>query len=323
VDITRLRHGVATFEDIVLEPAKYAYFYFRLNSEVDSIKITITGVELSDWNPIFGDSYNVYLTTAARDGIGDYLIGDPQWFMGDSELIVSLNTDFQPGVVRLVLTTDFSSFGQISFDEVKVEVTELSVGGWGKGVYLSNRGTYIPEAQVEVYSGTIETHWGTIKEGETDTYTFEIPDETGLAYVMLSWCRDWNKWATSDLDLYVYGPYGSIDWAGATGAAPEATIIDASFTGTGEYTIVIDGYQVYFDKREYYKLEIVYLADPSTPLWSSDVFSINRFATVKSPEYGVAVAWIHDLDFDYWYIGGFTLLKRRRWCGGIGVRGLL
>lgn len=321
VDITCLDHGVATFEDIVLEPAKYAYFYFRLNSEVDSIKITITGVELSDWNPIFGDSYNVYLSTAARDGIGDYLTGDPQYFIGDSELIVSLDTDFQPGVVRLVLTTDFSSFGEISFDEVRVEVTELYVGGWRNRVCLYNRGTYIPEAQVEVYSGKIETHWGTIKEGETDTYTFEIPDETGLAYVILSWWRDWDKWATTDLDLYVTGPYGSFDWAGATGAAPEATIIDASSTGTGEYTIDIEGYQVYFDKKEHYKLEIIYLADPSTPLWSSDVFSINYFTTVESPEYGVAIAWIHDLDFDYWYIGGFTkLTQRRRGCRWVSPR---
>jgi len=315
VDITCLHHGVATFEDIVLEPAKYAYFCFRLNSEVDSIKITITNVTLTDWNPIFGDSYNVYLTTAARDGVGDYQIGDPQWFMGDSELIVSLDTDFQPGVVRLVLTTDFSSFGEISFDEVKVEVTELWVEGWSNRVCLYNGGTYVPEAQVEVYSGKIETRYGSIKEGQTDTFTFDIPHETGIAYVILSWYRDWGKWATSDLDLYVTGPYGDFDWTGATAASPEATIIDASLTGTGEYTIDIEGYQVYFNKKEYYKLEIIYIADPSTPLWSSDVFSINYFATVKSPEYGVAIAWIHDLDFDYWYIGGFTKLTQgRRGC---------
>jgi len=315
VEITHLNDGVATFENIMLEPAKYAYFYFRLDSEVDSIKITISGVELSDWNPVFGDSYNVYLSAAGRDGVGDYLIGDPQWFMGDSELIVSLDTDFQPGVVRLVLTTDFSSFGEITFNEVKVEVTELRACSKGKKVSLYNTGTYIPEAQIEVYSGTIETHYGAIKEGETDTYAFDIPDATGIAYVILSWWRDWNKWATSDLDLYVIGPYGSFDVAGATAASPEATIIDASFTGTGEYTIIIDGYQVYSGKGECYKLEIIYLADPSTPLWSSEVFSIDRFATVKSQSYGVAIAWIHDLDFDYWYISGFTMLKKGRCCG--------
>lgn len=308
VDITSLCNGAATFENIVLEPAKYAYFYFRLSSEVDSIKITVSGVELSDWNPVFGDSYNVYLSTAARDGVGHYLIGDPQWFMGDSEIIVSLNTDFQPGVVRLILTTDFSSFGEISFGELKVEVTELWVGSLGKKVLMLNEGIYIPEAKVNVYSGKIETHYGAIREGETDTYTFDVPDETGIAFVVLSWWRDWDRWATSDLDLYVAGPYGSFDIAGATGASPEATIIDASLTGTGEYTLIIDGYQVYFGKAEHYKLEIIYLDNLSTPLWSSDAFSISYLATAQSPVHGVAIAWIHDLDFDYWYIGGFTLL---------------
>ena len=323
VDITCLDDGVATFEDIVLEPAKYAYFYFRLNDKVDSIKITITDVNClgpaGNW--LFWDSYNVYLTTAARDGFGDYLIGNPQYFIGDSELIVSLNTDFQPGVVRLVLTTDFSSYEEISFGEVKVEVTELRVESLGRRVCLFNKGTDIPEAQVEVYSGTIKTYYGAIKEGKTDTYTFNIPDETGLAFVILSWRRDWDKWATSDLDFYVFGPYGSFDWAGATGASPEATIINASSTGTGEYTIIIEGYQVYFNKAEPYELKIIYLADPSTPLWSSDVFSIDFFACVKAEELGVAITWIHDLDFDYRYIGGFTLLKPKRPCRGAGQSG--
>lgn len=319
VDITPLCGGSATFENIVLEPAKYAYFYFRLNDKVDSIKITISDVDClgpaGNW--LFWDSYNVYLTTAGRDGVGDYLIGSPQYFIGDSKLIVSLNTDFQPGVVRLVLTTDFSSYEEISFGEVKIEVTELRICNIGKKVFLHSKGIYIPETQVEVYSGEIQTYYGSIREGETDTFTFDVPDETGIAFVILSWLRDWDRWATSDLDLYVIGPYGSFDVAGATGASPEATIIDAGLTGTGEYTITIDGYQVYFDKREWYELKIIYLADPSAPLWYSDVFPIDCFDTVKSPEYGVAIAWIHDLDFDYWYIGGFTQLKPLpKWCSG-------
>jgi hypothetical protein len=337
VEITPLDNGVATFENVVLEPAKYAYFYFRLGSEVDSIKITVTGVELSDWNPIFGDSYNVYLTTAARDGIGDYLIGDPQWFMGDSELIVSLDTDFQPGVVRLVLTTDFSSFGEISFDEVRVEVTELAiVETSGNCVTLENRGIFIPEAQVEVYRGRIQTHSGTIEEEEWHFCEFEMPKGTqGIAIITLSWERNWDRWATSDLDLYVIGPEGSLDITGATAASPETVIIEASATGTGVYTLAMYGYQVYFD-QESYELEIIYISNPfkkrgarDLPLWSSNVFSIDDFAIVCVPpraygnSQGVAITWIHDLDFDYWYIGGFTLLKRKHRCGGTGVRGLL
>jgi len=320
IDTTCLGHGEATIHDLTLAPGKYMYFAFWVTEEVDSITITLSDVELADpslQNPYWGDAGVIYLSSSERGGIDEYFYA--YYFFGDGEILLSSDVDFQPGLVRLVLAGDFSSYESVYVGEVKVEVTELWVGSWEKSVYLYNRGTDIPEAQVEVYSGKIETYWGTIKEGETDTYTFEIPDGTGVAYVILSWWRDWSKWATSDLDLYVFGPYGSFDWTGATAASPEATIIDASSTGTGEYTIDIEGYQVYFNKKEYYTLKIIYLADPSTPLWSSDVFSIHRYATVRSPEYGVAIAWIHDLDFDYWYIGGFTLLERRHRC--VGTRG--
>jgi hypothetical protein len=338
VEITPLDNGVATYENVVLEPAKYAYFYFRLGSEVDSIKITITGVTLSNWNPIFGDSYNVYLSTAARDGVGDYLIGDPQWFIGDSEIIVSLDTDFQPGVVRLVLTTDFSSYGMISFGEIKVEVTELAiVETSGNCVTLENRGIFIPEAQVEVYRGRIQTRSGTIEEGEWHYCEFEMPKETqGIAIITLSWERNWDRWATSDLDLYVIGPEGAVDITGATAASPETVIIEASATGTGVYIVAMYGYQVYFEQEESYELEIIYIGNPfkksgvrDLPLWSSNVFSIDDSAIVCVPPrvygylQGVAIAWIHDLDFDYWYISGFTLVKRKHGCGGTGVHGLL
>jgi hypothetical protein len=320
VDIAHLDDGVAVFNDVTLDPAKYAYFYFRLDKEVDSIKITISDVYLHaypDWNPVFWDTYNVYLTTSARGGVGDYYFGDPLYFYGDSMLIVSLDTDFQPGVVRLVLENDFSSFGAITFGEIKVEVTEAWVLGVGKRTYIFNRGVPIPEAQIQVYEGEIETYFGTIKEGETDFYTFNIPDPTGLAIVILSWIHNWNRWPANDLDMYVYGPYGSFDWAGATGASPEATIIDAFSTGTGDYTIQIDGYQVYFDKKELYTLKIIYLKDPATPLWSSDVFSVDFCISVKSPVGGVAIAWIHDLDFDYWYMAGYAQLFTCRLFGGI------
>ena len=326
LDLLYLEDGKVTLNNIVLKPGRYAYFAFRVGNEVDSIKISVSGVELSNWNPLFGDSYNVYLTTAERGGIDSYLIGypdAPQYFIGDSISLVMMNTDCQPGVVRLVLENDFSSYGDISIEELTIEVTKLRVSSFGKQVILYNRGVNIDKAQVDVYPGKIETYYGRIREGEMDTYSFTIPDAEGLAYVTLSWWRDWSKWATSDLDLIILCPDGTIDWKAATGASPEATIINAALNGTGDYTILVDAYGVYFDKSEYYKLEIIYLADPSAPLWSSDVFSINYFACVKSPKYGVAIAWIHDLDFDYWYIGGFTLLKRKHGCGGTGVLGLL
>jgi hypothetical protein len=166
---------------------------------------------------------------------------------------------------------------------------------------------------VEVYPGRIETYYGTVKNGETDTYTFKIVDANGFAFVFLYWYRDWTKWATSDLDLIIINPDGSLNVDGATGASPEVAMLAA---GPGEYIIIVDGYQVYFDKTEYYRLEIVYFAD-TTPVWSSPLINLKCITTVQSPKYGVAVVWLYNADFDVWYIGGFAYLtKMPKGCKG-------
>jgi hypothetical protein len=107
--------------------------------------------------------------------------------------------------------------------------------------------------------------------------------------------------------LIIINPDSTLNFDGATLKSPEVAVI----AGPGDYTLLVDGYQVYFGKREYYQLDIVYFAN-STPLWSSPVFNLNCFTTVRSPVMGLAVVWLHDLDFDTWYIGGFTQLAKRK-----------
>jgi hypothetical protein len=148
-----------------------------------------------------------------------------------------------------------------------------------------------------------------MKQGETDVYNFNIPDTNGFAYVFLYWYRDWAHWATSDLDLTIINPDGTMNVDAATGASPEVAMISEP----GAYTLLVNGYHVYFDQTEYYYVEVVYFADP-TPLWSSPVFNLNCYAKVKPPITGLAVVWLHDKDFGAWYIGAFAQLKRV--CGG-------
>ena len=307
IEVTCLCGGKATFNNIVLEPAKYQYFAFWVSSEVDSIKITLSDVVLADpeqQNPFFGDSGVIYLSTAERGGIDSYYIYGT-YFFGDGEILLTSDVPFQPGVIRLVLAGDFSSYNPVTVGKMTIEVTEVWVTSIDKKVILFNNG--VPTtAQVEVYPGRIEAYYGTVKNGETDTYTFNIVDANGFAYVFLYWYRDWTHWATSDLDLIIINPDGSLNVDGATGASPEvATLTD----GPGEYAILVDGYQVYFDKKEYYYLEIVYFAD-TTPLWASPLVNLKCMATVKSPVYGLAVVWLYNADFDAWYIGGFAYLTK-------------
>lgn len=311
IDTICLEDGKATIHDLTLEPLNYLYFAFWVNGEVDSIKVTLSGVQQAPveyQNPFFYDGAWMYLSSSVRGGIDDYLFGtDPYlYFWSDSTVAVFKDLDFQPGVVRLVLECDISSYEAMFIEELTIEVTEAWTFGVDNKVCMYNNGVPV-DAQVEVYPGTIKRYFGMVKEGEMDEYVFNIPDATGFAYVTLSWCRDWAHWATSDLDLIIINPDSTVNLDAVTGASPETAMLLA---GPGDYTLLVEGYQVYFDKREFYWIEIVYFAD-STPLWSSSVFSLECFECVKSPVPGLAVAWLYDADFDYWYIGGFTQLKQK------------
>jgi subtilisin family serine protease len=314
IDTICLEDGKATLHDLTLDPLKFLYFAFWVNQEVDSIKVTLSGVQLAapeDQNPVFGDGAWIYLSSSIRGGVDDYLLGtDPYlYFWSDATVAVFKDLDFQPGVVRLVLEDDLSSYEAMFIEELTIEVTEVWTFSVSNKVCVYNNGVPV-DTQVEVYPGTIRRYSGMVKEGEIDGYVFNIPDATGFAFITLSWCHDWAHWATNDLDLIIINPDGSYNWDAVTGASPEVAILLA---GPGDYTLLVEGYQVYFDKREFYWIEIVYFAD-STPLWSSSVFSLECFGCVKSPEAGIAVVWLYDTDFDYWYIGGFTLVKQK--CGG-------
>jgi len=308
IDTICLSHGKKTLTGITLEPGKYKYYAFWVNSAVESVKVALSDVVLADpseQNPAWGDAGVIYVATSERGGIDAYPFYG-LYFTGDGQLLYTSDAPFQPGLVRLVLAGDFSSYNSVLVGSLTIEVTETWVCSTDKQVIACNLG--VPkEAQVEVYEGKIETYYGSVKTGEEDVYTFNIPDANGFAYVFLYWYRDWAHWATSDLDMLIINPDSTLNVDGATAASPEV----ATLSGPGTYTILIDGYQVYFDKRECYSLEIIYFADP-TPLWSSATFNLGCYAKIKSPVTGLAVVWLHDLDFDTWFIGGFAQLKERK-----------
>ena len=309
-----LKRGKATITNITLYPGEYVYINIMVDRYVDGIKLNVSGVEFAppeEQNPIFGDAYSVYMSTSERGGVDGYLIGypdAPQWFMGDAVMLVTLDVDFQPGVVRIVLEGDFSNYEPVHIEEFTIEVTEVLSAGLGKRVYIFNLGVPVEEAMVEVYEGKIKTYYGWVREGESDSFTFTIEDAEGFAYVILSWYHDWSKWPTNDLDLYIENPDGTMNYEGATYASPETAMLLA---GPGEYTLTVNGYQVYFGRREWYVLQIIYIANP-TPLWSSPIFSLNFFKVVSSPVHGVAITWIHDTFFDHWYIASFAYLRKFR-----------
>ncbi len=306
--------GVATVDDITLEPGKYNYFNFWVSEEVDSIRISLSGIQyadLSEQNLYFLDDGVMYLSTAVREGIDDYLVYGEYFYYYDSFVIeISSDVHFQPGVQRLVLAGDFSAFNNIEIEKMTIEVVKTQAYKCGKWMFISNSGVDVDEAQVSLYNGEIITDYGKVREGEYDLYSFTIPDlgHEQLAIIELSWLRDWSKWATSDLDILIYqlfpdGYYYLVNVDGATGRSPEFV----QLTEPGTYLIMIDGYQVYFDQNERYTLEIIYFSN-LVETWQSKVFSLDSWLTiVKLPnrKKGIAILWLHSVSdyWDYWYMG--------------------
>jgi hypothetical protein len=316
LDLLSLSGGTVTVHDVTINPAQFAYFNFKVGQQVDSVRITLSGVQFAPWeeqNPVFGDSGYIYLSSAARDGIDDYLITSYFYDYGVDTFVYQFFTDFafQPGVLRLVLEEDWWSYNSIYIEELTIEVFDVfaTVSGWGSCKFLSinNRGVPVDAAQVSMYDGTIVQASGTVAEGEVDVYAFTIPDAAGMGIVQLDWMRDWSKWATSDLDIIIFKDGFFYSAYGATGSAPEYDLI----FGPGDYEIWVDGYQVYFGKDEPYTLRIIYFVDFGAPLWDSDIFALDKWTTGKClPKglSGVAVVWLYDTLFGYWYIADYVMV---------------
>ncbi len=308
IETLRVRGGKAVINDVTLEPGLYEYFAFWVGSQVDAIRITLSGVEFAPWeeqNPLFGDAGVLYLSSTGREGAPEYHI-PIVYFFGDGVIQFSANVAVGPGLIRLVLAGDFSSYAPLTIEEVTIELVEVKACKWGRWLGIWNKGVNVDQAQVSIYDGTIEKHKGKIREGEIDAYSFTIPDETGFAFVELSWKLDWTKWATSDLDMVIIGPSG-VNVEGASGASPEVT----SIIGPGDYTILVDGYQVYWGKKEKYTLRIIYFANLDNPLWESEIFALDRCLTfVRLPrcKHGLAVIWIHDSLFSVSYMADYVVV---------------
>jgi hypothetical protein len=313
IETLKFHNGIAKVYDITLNPGMFKYFNFWVSKEVDSVRITLSDISYGEeQNELFVyDAGALYLSSAAREGIDDYFYWREYfYYYNEMEYEISSDSHFQPGVQRLVLAGDFSSYSPIHIEKMTIEIVNTQALKFGKYLGILNSGVDVKEAQVELFKGDITQEHGYIKEGESDFYSFTIPDlgHDQLAILELSWYRDWTKWATSDLDMIVFYPNGSVNVDGATGSSPEFVQI----TEPGEYLIMIDGYQIYFGKSECYSLEITYFFNIMGN-WHSKIFTLDSwFTCVKLPnrKKGLAVLWLHSKTdyWDYWYIGDIVKL---------------
>jgi subtilisin family serine protease len=79
-----------------------------------------------------------------------------------------------------------------------------------------------------------------VREGDELEFNFTVPAGTARLDARLDWPHDWSAYPTSDVDLVLLGPGGTVNVAGATLAVPEvATIANPA---SGAWTALVIGF---------------------------------------------------------------------------------
>jgi subtilisin family serine protease len=158
------------------------------------------------WYPYaYGDAFEI-------------VIEDGPW---TSPFGLEANQPMEPGLMKLSLIGDYSNEAPVSF---KVRITREN---FREKLPIDNRVAN-----------------GVIKMTDAILVPVDIPAGTTAATFDLTWHRDWSKFPTSDLDMFIVAPdytLASID--GITGSAPERATITDPVPGT--WYVLLDAYEVH------------------------------------------------------------------------------
>ena len=129
----------------------------------------------------------------------------------------------EPGLMKLSLIGDFSNEAPVRF---RVRIT---------------RENFRQPLRNPVASGHIEM-------GDVFLIPVEIPDGVTTATFDLTWRRDWSRYPTSDIDMWIFDPaFNLASWQGVSGNAPERAVIENPEAGT--WWVYIEGYEMYLPDR--------------------------------------------------------------------------
>lgn len=198
--------NIEVFDIVTEDNSTYAYWPNALEVHVQSAKRSSWSHPVNVyWYPYwYGDSFDIEVED------GPWTFWNIPWGYQPME----------PGLMKLSLIGDYSNEAPVSF---KVRI--------------------IRENFREKLSKKDRIGNGVIKMADSEFIPVEIPEGTTTATFDLIWHRDWSMFPTSDVDMYILDPsftLASVD--GATGNAPERSIIDNPAAGT--WHVFITGYEV-------------------------------------------------------------------------------
>lgn len=84
---------------------------------------------------------------------------------------------------------------------------------------------------------------GLIKQSDQIAIPVVVPDGQTQLQIDLNWLRDWSFFPTSDIDMYVFDPYGNPYYDGVSLNSPERVVVDTPMPGV--WYVLIYGYELY------------------------------------------------------------------------------
>jgi hypothetical protein len=199
-----------------LKPGQRAEIVYHVRPNTSRVTIELRNVapelETSRQNRLFGDQLMLMVHSAktSRIGQGDYRVF--RYVRADGSYAVE---DPEPGLMRITLLGGSFDAGMMSAD---VEVS--SING--------------PAAEVTAH--------GQIVTGQVVEVPVTIAPGVERAEFRLSFRNDWSRYPSSNLDLTLVDPEGTVALTAATLDAPEAAIVEHPASGT--WTVQVSGTDV-------------------------------------------------------------------------------
>jgi subtilisin family serine protease len=211
-----------------LKPGERADFLYEVTERTEQVVISLqnfaAALPPAQQNQLFGD--DIFLAvhsakTSSQPGDGDYL---RTAFTTGGTFVVN---NPEPGLLRVTVNGDTTNAGSVA-----VDVAIASVKG----------------------ANDKATATGQIATGDTATIVVNVPAGVDQAVFTTRWRNNWSRYPTSDLDMILIDPAGTIYFDGATLNSPESVVFPLvpAVTGdpsrpkpaAGTWLVLVDGFEV-------------------------------------------------------------------------------
>ncbi|MDQ7053508.1 MAG: S8 family serine peptidase [candidate division KSB1 bacterium] len=193
------------------------------------INVTVTAeLPPSQQNQLFGDDILVTVASA-KTSFGDYRTSG---FVLNAATFTMEEQDIEFGISRITVLGDWTNAGRV---KARVEVMK-----------------------VRAIPSVLPVAFGTVTQGEIDTYSLFVPPGASELDLALAWDSHWGRWPTNDLDVLIFDPNGNLvlvnndfdfDFDGLSLDTPEKIIIHSPMPGT--WTLLVNGFTVWDGVEQY------------------------------------------------------------------------